>query len=72
MLRVHFLLREQIQAGRHDHARSLVRSVWKDATEMNQPKGANRHRTAAQHTDISINIMLMLLYNRGRTVTFKH
>lgn len=43
MLRVYFLLREQIQAGCHDDAKSLVRSVWKDVTEMNQQQTCKEH-----------------------------
>lgn len=36
MLRVRFLLREQIEVGCHDDVRSLVRSVWKNATDNNE------------------------------------
>lgn len=35
VLRLHFLLREQIQAGGHDDEGSSVKSVWK--YEENQP-----------------------------------
>lgn len=52
VLRIHFLLSEQIQAGCHDDVRSLLRSVWKDATVINQPTGSNltlKGRTTPGH-----------------------
>lgn len=57
MLRVRFLLREQIEVGRHDDVRSLVRSGKMPQTIMNH-KGANCHRKAGQCSDSFISIIL--------------
>lgn len=57
MLRVRFLLREQIEVGRHDDVRSLVRSGKMPQTIMNH-KGANCHRKAGQCCDSFISIIL--------------
>lgn len=48
MLRVHFLLREQIEVGRHDDVRSLVRSVWKDATDNNESQTVTEKQADAK------------------------